>query len=147
MLPKLVMRRRTLRTLLLATLLGAATNIAVTAWCVYAATADRSSVDGTWKRDNGLVLLVRHDCGAGKEVCYWGPVADPDNDMRMLIGIHRPLITAPPAWATLHRSHWPAEFFYSSQSRTDVAYGWPWLTFRGGISGITTSALRCRISS
>ncbi len=128
------MRRRSLRILALAALLGAVTNILVTAVCVYGAGIGSRHVAGIWNRGDRSFLTV-HFTGPGKAIFDWR--VDFASD------VYDTPIDRPPSWSTIHSAYWTAKVIDAPTrgwSHTDVAYGWPWLSFRGGI--LTTGMVR-----
>lgn len=129
------MRRKLLRTLLIAVLLGAATNVLVTAWFVY---------DGMIGQNHQIVIWDRGDCafrlvilpGAGKSICSWESVGPLSRDARDFAGSGAqepvPFIDHPPAWSTVVRAP-STPLTPGAPQRSDFAYGWPCLSFRGGM--------------
>ena len=131
------MTRRTLRTLLIASLLGFVTNLLVTAWCVYnASTHNNYKYTGGWSDANGTYRIALMT-GYGKRIAYWYlPLASEPNTL-VPTEIH------PPRWASTGNADvlvrlaadlpkWEPGGYFRRSTRFDVAYGWPFLTFRGG---------------
>lgn len=125
--------RKLLRTLLIAGALGLVTTVAVTAWCVWGASiykSARPTVAGWQKRGTGVYFVTRRSA-PGKMTVGWDVLPD---------GFPLPTETEivpvdPPAWGVIDDAA-IAELSWTGTpaivNRTIVAYGWPWLAFRGG---------------
>ncbi len=131
---------------MIALILGGVTNVLVTAWCVYAvSTRMRTVYFGRWTsggREYDISL-----CGVpGKAMAYWHA---PDGRAgESGVTPVRPGMR-PPRWTTTGdeaiarrlAEHPPSMGGNNADTslRCDVAYGWPWLAFRGGITDLAGS--------
>jgi len=134
--------RQLLRTLVLAALLGAAMNAVLSAWCMWCIeTPNRMALYPFAKLNtNGLNLTVISVEVPGKAIIEWS-VPPPPPPGVTICGTPRAMMPAydlndAPEWSTLRTSSWHIEFAARSpmgHARTEIAVGWPWLSFHGGI--------------
>ena len=138
------MSSRPARTLVIALVLGAVTNVLVTAWCVYAATSSRDRTVELWDSGEG-VYMISHESGIGKVRYAWskrGPMSA--NAVQTFRDEGAVLIDRPLSWSTLNSAAWTERVGASpggSSLRVDIGYGWPWLSFCGGHTYLASSPL------
>lgn len=155
------LRAPRLRRIAVALVLGAITNVLVAGWCVYGVSTHlRWVYCGYWSeggRDYGVSLHA----SAGKAMSYWHE-ADPGETRYVAwkAGVTSadpteagvPPGRRPPRWTTFGDERIARRLAehpsvgtpggLAVSSRCDVAYGWPLLSFRGGMMNLATGSGR-----